>query len=128
MATTTMSACRVRAARSRERLWHTVTVAFAPSAFCISINASGLPTMLLQRAGHADVIAGLAFVLDVNLAGGIVADQDGGEAGPQALFDDETVDLGGNLGLHGLRQLFAVEELHHRRFISSGRVVPEGPR
>ena len=29
-------------------VWHTVTVAFAPGAFCISNAARGLPTMLLR--------------------------------------------------------------------------------
>src|SRR5205823_14582018 len=48
IAATRISARRVWAASSRVALCATVTVAFAPLAFCIRRAASGLPTMLLR--------------------------------------------------------------------------------
>ena len=55
--TITMSPSRVTAPTSRVRVWHTVTVASAPDAFCISSMAMGLPTISLRPADD-DVLAG----------------------------------------------------------------------
>ena len=48
IAATRMSAVFAIAGRSRVAEWHTVTVAFAPSAFCTRRAARGFPTMLLR--------------------------------------------------------------------------------
>ena len=64
----------------------------------------------MQPAGHADLLAGLALVADVDLAGGIVADQHRGQAGPDAVRAQQLRRLGGDLRLHRLRQLFAVQQ------------------
>ena len=50
----------------------------------------------------ADLLAGLPFVADVDLAGGIVADQHGGQPRPDASLLDELGHAAGQLGLHGL--------------------------
>ena len=53
-----ISASRVYFAISGVPEWTTVTVAFAPFAFCISIAASGLPTMLERPITTACLPAG----------------------------------------------------------------------
>src|SRR5262249_19326016 len=54
-------------------------------------------------------LTGLALVLDVEPAGVVIADEDGGESGADVGLGGEARDLGGQFGLHGLRECFSVE-------------------
>ena len=64
----------------------------------------------IELALHADLFAGLAFVADVNFAARIVADEDRGEAGNDAVVLDEFDDLLGELGANLLSEFFTVED------------------
>ena len=68
---------------------------------------------LMQPAGDAGLLAGLALVADIDLAGGILADQDSGQAGSHAAGLHHRRHVGGDLTLHRLGQFLAVEELRH---------------
>src|SRR5947209_2685627 len=63
-----------------------------------------------MRADHADLLTRLPLVADVDMAGRIVADEDGCQAGLGFTGGGPLGDRGGDLGLHGLGEGFAVEQ------------------
>ncbi len=70
---------------------------------------SCLSRQFMQPAVNAGLFTGFALVAHIDLAGGIVADQDRGQPRSNAAQLDKSGRLGGDFCLHGLRELFAIE-------------------
>src|SRR5437870_1732984 len=64
----------------------------------------------MKPAIDADLLAGFAFVTDVNPARRVVADQDGGQPWPKAMGLGKVRRPRRSLRLHSLRQLLAIEQ------------------
>ena len=70
----------------------------------------GSGRQLVGEAGHAGFFAGFPFVADVELAGLVGADQDGGQARPHAALPQQVGHSGSYFGLDDLGQMLTIKD------------------